>query len=138
MFRPSMWAFISRPTRSISSRRRKACGFGLGRRVRLRKASTKWSSPWLRFSMVRAARRMSRRTSSSSLLEVERPAAGSAVRSLTVDARVEMGVTEFMISWVMTRISFCQASISFSSSSRWMFCSETSLNSRPRSLNSVA
>ena len=41
--------------------------------------------------------------------------------SLSVSEREIIGVIEFIISCVNTRISFCQASISFRSSTEWMF-----------------
>ena len=43
-----------------------------------------------------------------------------------------MGVIEFMISWISTRMSFCHASISCSSSSLCMSCTEARIYVSPR------
>ena len=42
-------------------------------------------------------------------------------RSLNVSDNEMIGVIEFIISWVNTRINFCQASISLRSNTEWMF-----------------
>ena len=61
----------------------------------------------------------------------------SRLRSLKVSDKEIIGVMEFMISWVSTRISFCHASISVFSNAEWIFFKVMMLRSLPLMVISV-
>ena len=107
---------------------------GAGTCAKLRKSDTKLTKPSLRFSMVWIP---IKKSSISAGCNRSFCSCFCSSSPLSVPAREEMGAMEFMISCVRIFTKFCQASISFSSNSDWMFWRETNLKRSPRISSSI-
>ena len=108
------------------------------RLVRRRWFCTKCSKPSLRRAMVSSASQASARLGAARHRPGGSCARHSSTRSRAVAASEEIGVSEFITSCAMTRMTVCQAASSWAVSSVSIFCSEISRRRTPLSARSVA